>query len=112
MAGATSYIDAGGSGGEGEGTHPSAFAEQFRKAMIFTAKPLEGKNAVYLGPRKVDDSPQAVFHYGDGKYVVQFHYIKDGKANERCGVSSSETLPEDKKKPLFMDPTDIMSNVG
>lgn len=55
------------------------------------------KNKVYLGPRKIDDSPQATFNYGDGKWVVQFHYTKDEKAAERGGKSGSCTNPEDKK---------------
>jgi len=113
MAGISPTIDSGqGSGGSIEGTTVAGLTAQFKKAMIFTALPLEGKDAAYLGPRKTDDSPQATFHYGDGKYVVQFHYTKDGKANERCGASTSQVLPEDKEKPLIMDPTDVMSNVG
>lgn len=64
---------------------------------ILTAQIFKGKNSVYLGPRKFDDSPQATFHYGDGKWAMQFHYIKDGKAAERGGSSGSTTNPEDKK---------------
>jgi hypothetical protein len=62
-----------------------------------TAQIFKGKNSVYLGPRKIDDSPQASFNYGDGKWVMQFHYTKDGKAGERGGSSGSTTNPEDKK---------------
>ena len=69
-----------------------------KNSMIITALPFEGKNVAYLGPRKFDDPPQATFNYGDGTYVIQFHYTKDGKAAERGGNSSSKTIPEDKKE--------------
>ena len=60
------------------------------------------KNKVYLGPRKIDDSPQATFNYGDGKYIMSFHYKKDSKAAERGGNSQSVTNPEDKSKSKGM----------
>ena len=78
------------------------------RPMIFTALPFEGKKVAYLGPRKVDDPPQATFHYGDGSYVIQFHYTQDGKAAERGGQSSSNTIPEDKKdKQKLNDPNTL-----
>lgn len=65
--------------------------------VIVCDQPYKGVNSVYIGPRKIDDSPQASFNYGDGKWVMEFHYIKDGKATERGGTQvSSQTNPQDK----------------
>jgi hypothetical protein len=59
-------------------------------------------NTVYLGPRKLDDPPQATFNYGDGKYVIKFLYKKDGKVGERAASTGESEYPEDKKDVLKM----------
>ena len=84
----------------GLGNFTNQANKEFKKPIIFTALPLEGKDVAYLGPRKTDDSPQATFNYGDGKYVVQFHYIKSDKAAERGGKPCSKTDSNDKKEPI------------
>lgn len=80
----------------------TALRETMKKVAIITALPFEGKKVAYLGPRKVDDPPQATFHYGDGKWVMQFHYTKDGKANENSGECTSQTQPEDQKDAKYL----------
>jgi hypothetical protein len=71
----------------------------FKKPIIFTAD-IWKKDTAYLGPRKIDDSPQATFNYGDGKYVIQFHYSKDDKAAERGGETSCQSKADDKKDTI------------
>jgi hypothetical protein len=79
-------------------------SDLIKNTIIMTALPFEGKKVAYLGPRKFDDPPQATFNYGDGTYVIQFHYTKDEKASERGGSSSSKTNPEDKKDRIWLNP--------
>ena len=86
------------------------YEQLIKNSMIITALPFEGKNVAYLGPRKFDDPPQATFNYGDGTYVIQFHYTKDGKAAERGGKSSSSTLPEDKNKKVVLGVKDVAAD--
>ena len=85
----------------GEGITPGGFSAGakigFNKPIIFTSQPLKGKDEAYLGPRKVDDPPQVTLHYGDGKYVMQFHFSRDAKSAERGGETSCKTKPDDKK---------------
>lgn len=56
-------------------------------------------NTVYVGPRKLDDSPQATFNYGDGKYVIKFLYKKDDKKGERGQKAGEKEATEDKEQP-------------
>lgn len=75
-----------------------ATAVPAQKPVIIADDPYK-KNKVYIGCRKIDDSPQATFHYGDGKWVMEFKYIKDGKAAERSGNKvESKTNVQDKSK--------------
>jgi hypothetical protein len=82
-----------------EASQIAALKAGFKKPMIITADLWKGKNNAYLGPRKTDDSPQASFNYGDGTYVIQFHYSKDDKSDERSGISASRANPKDAPKP-------------
>ena len=69
-----------------------------QKPVIVADDPYK-KNKVYIGCRKIDDSPQATFNYGDGKWVMEFKYQKDGKATERGGEKiESKTNAQDKSK--------------
>lgn len=77
---------------------PAKTSEMILHAKIFD------KGKVYLGPRKDDAAPSATFHYGDGSYVIQFHYTKSDKAAEKGGKTGSSTQAEDKKlKALLGD---------
>ena len=69
-----------------------------QKPVIVADDPYK-KNKVYIGCRKVDDPPQATFNYGDGKWVMEFKYQKDGKSAERGGGKvESKTNAQDKSK--------------
>lgn len=83
------------------GMRGGAGAEASRSEMVLYAKIFD-KGKVYLGPRKDDAEPSASFHYGDGSYVIQFHYTKSDKAAEKGGRSSSSTTPEDKKDKQYL----------
>ena len=88
---------------------------QIPRPMVFHAMPFDGPQAAYLGPRKTTDSPQATFNYGDGTYVMLFHYTKDGKAAERGCNTSSAGHVEDKKEPTKNEPipgTDASESVA
>jgi hypothetical protein len=70
--------------------------------IIVSAKADEGDGKkVYIGPRKVDEAPQATFHYGDGKWLMQFTYTKSSKASARGGVAhGGANIPQDKSKVI------------
>jgi len=69
------------------------------QAPVIVADDPYNKKKVYIGPRKIDDPPQATFHYGDGKWVMEFKYQKDEKSAERGGNEiKSKTNPQDKSK--------------
>ena len=98
-------------GTSGAGSNPSSDynqgaqnpSEAKTSEMILHAKIFD-KGKVYLGPRKDDAAPSATFHYGDGSYVIQFHYTKSDKAAEKGGKTGSSTQAEDKKlKALLGD---------
>lgn len=80
--------------------------------VVFYAETYGKEKKAYLGPRKVDAAPQATFHYGDGKYVVQFHYTKDGKAAERGGASHTTSHAEDNSKYLLQNGEPIIDGGG
>lgn len=62
----------------------------------------DGGNTVYIGKRKDDGEVVDTFHYGDGKWVISFVYMKDGKGSERAGSSNqSKTLGEDRKGEAY-----------
>jgi hypothetical protein len=79
----------------------SGSSEEVNKAQkpVIVADDPYNKNKVYIGCRKIDDPPQATFNYGDGKWVMEFKYQKDGKAAERGGSNiESKTNAQDKSK--------------
>ena len=68
--------------------------------IIVSAKADQGDGkTVYIGPRKVDEAPQATFHYGDGKWLMSFTYTKSSKATARGGdAHGGANIPQDKSK--------------
>lgn len=64
------------------------------------------KNKIYMGPRKDDEAVSAEFTYGDGKYLILFHYTKDSKASLRGNATAETHKQDDKgnKKTIIVDP--------
>lgn len=73
----------------GEQTNKSKAVPTVAYAVIDAKKP-----TVYVGPRKVDQSPSHTFYYGDGKYLITFHYTKNDKASVR-GTGAASTCQSD-----------------
>lgn len=76
--------------------------------IIVSAKADEGDGkTVYIGPRKLDEAPQATFHYGDGKWLMQFTYTKSSKATARGGDTvGGANIPQDKSKVMKITVTE------
>jgi hypothetical protein len=75
--------------------------------MIVSAKADEGDGkTVYIGPRKVDEAPQATFHYGDGKWLMKFSYTKSSKAKARGGDKVSNANPRQDKTEIKITDTE------
>lgn len=74
---------------------PGKQAIKKAKQVVAYAK-IYDKKKIYFGPRKDDAEPSATFTYGDGSYIVKFHYVKNNKASLR-GSAKSETSQHDNK---------------
>lgn len=63
---------------------------------VVTYADIYQKNKIYMGPRKDNAAVSAEFTYGDGKYLILFHYTKDSKASLRGNATAETHKQEDK----------------
>jgi len=75
------------------------FTAEKSEQVIGYADIYKSPTAVKVEKRQVDAAPQAIFHYGDGTYVILFSYKKDSKAAQRGGNTQTANNPSDRNKP-------------
>lgn len=61
------------------------------------------KDTIVVTPRLTDGPTVMTFHYGKGKEVVAFKYVKEGKASERGGESCSGIDNSRDKKGRYIE---------